>query len=456
MGKGSTVMRSPQRQLAPDSVGSGKRGQTSLRGIAKKARRECSHRFGNLYGELNAGLLKEAWRTLNKRAAGGVDRVTARDYEKDLDANIGNLVERLRAKRYRARLVRRHYIPKGDGRERPLGIPVLEDRLVQAGARLVLESIYEQEFLPTSFGYRPGVGARDAVQALGFNFQYGRFGYVVEADIRGFFDHLDHEWLCRMLRERIDDEAFIGLIRKWLKAGVLEPDGEVVHPEGGSPQGGVISPVLANVYLHYALDLWFERVVKRRCRGKALIVRYADDFVCAFQYRGDAEAFYRALPERLAKFGLEVAPEKTRMVRFSRFHPGRRRRFAFLGFEFHWDVDRGGEARLRRRTEPKRLRRSLHGVSEWVRHNRHLPIPRLFAVLSAKLRGYYNYFGVPGNSRLLRAFHREALRIVLKWLKRRSRKQRLNGWRFYVLLERYRVPEPRIVPYSEGPIPWLA
>jgi len=197
-----------------------------------------------------------------------------------------------------------------------------------------------------------------------------------------------------------------------------------VHPEDGSPQGGVIPPVLENVYLHYALDLWFEREVKRHCRGRALIVRYADDLVCAFQYRSDAQAFMRVLPKRLAKFGLEVVPEKTRLLRFSRFHPARPRRFSFLGFEFSWELDRGGEPRLRRRTDPKRLRRSLHALTEWARSARHLPLRQFFGVLSSKLRGHYTYFGVPGNSRMLGAFSVEALRIMLKWLKRRGRKQR--------------------------------
>lgn len=448
-------MRSPQRKLAPDVAGLDEREPTSLRAVANKARRDRSHRFGNLHGELDEGLLREAWRTLNKGAAGGVDRVTARDYEMDLDANIEALVGRLRSKRYRARLIRRRYIPKGDGRERALGIPVLEDRLVQAAARLVLEAVFEADFLPMSFGYRPGVGARDAVQALGFNLQYGRFGHVAEVDIRGFFDHLDHEWLCRMLRERIRDEAFIGLIRKWLKAGVLEPDGEVVHSEHGSPQGGVISPVLANVYLHYVLDVWFERVVKRHCRGRAMMVRYADDLVCAFQYRQDAQAFMQTLPKRLAKFGLAVASEKTRLLRFSRFHPGRSRRFSFLGFEFSWALDRRGEPRVHKRTDPKRLRRSLSALSERARAARHLPLRRYFEVLSSKLRGHFGYFGVPGNSCMLKAFHAEALRIALKWLRRRARKQGLNGWRFYALLKVFGVPEPRIVPWGRGLSPVL-
>ena len=395
-------------------------------------------------------MLKEAWRRLNKSAASGIDRVTARDYEQDLDANIKDLVERLKGKRYRAKAVRRHYIPKGEGKQRPLGIPVVEDKLLQTGVAMLLEAIYEPDFLPVSFGYRPGVGARDAVQALGFNLQYGRFGYMVEADIQGFFSHLNHDLLKGMLRERIADESFMGLIGQWLTVGVLEPDGSFLYPEAGTPQGGVVSPILANIYLHHGLDLWFEGVVKAHCRGKAMLIRYADDFVCAFQYREDAEAFYRVLPKRLAKFSLAVAPEKTRLLRFSRFHPGMRRRFAFLGFEFYWDMDRQGERRLMKRTARKKLGRALKEFSDWVKTHRHLPTKELFRQVAWKLRGHFNYFGLPGNSRSIQEFHGQALSILLKWLQRRNRRHRLNGWRFFRLVDLLGLPQPRIVPYPRS------
>jgi group II intron reverse transcriptase/maturase len=322
MGKDLTEVRSPQRKLMPDTDGSEQHEPTSLRGIAKRAGAREDHRFRDLYRELDAAFLHHCWHALNKRAASGVDRVTAEAYERDLDANIQNLVARLKTKRYRAKLVRRCYIPKDNGGHRPLGIPALEDRLVQLACAKLLQAIYEQDFLPLSYGYRPRRGAQDAVGDLGFNLQYGRFGHVVEADLKGFFDHIDHNWLLEMLALRIDDRAFLGLIRKWLKAGILDTDGCVLHPESGTPQGGIVSPVLANVYLHYALDLWFERVVKPRCAGQALLIRYTDDYVCALQYRRDAVRFQRVQPKRLAKFHLELAPDKTRTVRFSRFHPG--------------------------------------------------------------------------------------------------------------------------------------
>ena len=225
----------------------------------------------------------------------------------------------------------------------------------------------EQDFLVCSYGYRPGCGAGDAVRDLTFDLQYGRYGYVVEADIKGFFDQMGHDWLWEMLRLRINDRAFLHLIRKWLKAGILETDGQVIHPDTGTPQGGVVSPPLANVYLHYALDIWFERVVKPGCGDGAMMVRYADDFVCAFRYREEAERFYKPLPARLAKFQLEVAEEKTRILRFSRFHPSRKYRFSFLGFESSWEKYRQGLLRVKRRTARKKLQGASQRIKEWIK-----------------------------------------------------------------------------------------
>lgn len=278
-GKGVTVLCRPQRQLVPDKVGPENLEPTFLRGLSIKAGMDPAHRFQNLYGCLDESLLRLAWSKLNKHGAPGIDRVTIAQYGENLDENIQALVERLKRGEYRSRLIRRKYIPKGKGKERPLGIPVVEDRLLQGAVRLLLEAIYEHDFLPLSYGYRLGVGAQQAVKDLTVELQFGRYGYVVEADIQGFFDALDHEWLLEMLRERIDDEPFLGLIVSWLKAGILERDGTLLYPEAGTPQGGTVSPVLANIYLHYVLDLWFERMVKPRCRGQAYIIRFADDCV---------------------------------------------------------------------------------------------------------------------------------------------------------------------------------
>jgi group II intron reverse transcriptase/maturase len=417
--------------------------QTSLQGIAKKAKSQRKYRFRNLYGMLDEGLLWECWRDIRKDAAYGVDRVSAEQYEQDLAENIRRLVERLKRKSYRAKLIRRHYILKEDGKWRPLGIPVVEDKLLQLAVLRILEAIYEQDFLRCSYGYRPGVGALDAVDWLTIKLQFGRYQYVVEADIKGFFDNIDHDWMMRMLAERIDDRALLGLIRKWLKAGVLETDGKIVHPVTGTPQGGIVSPILANVYLHYALDLWFWRVFEPRCKGEACLIRYADDYVAGFERQQDAERFYREMGERLGKFGLELSAEKTRVISFSRSGVGNC--FEFLGFEFRWGKDRSGKDHLERRTLRKKLRGSLKRFTKWIKENRHLRLKVLFERLNGKLCGYYNYYGVNGNYASLKQFFGYAMRIVMKWLNRRSQRKSYNWTGFVELLRHYHVERPRIV-----------
>ena len=270
----------------------------ALQGLAQKAKRQPGYRFRNLYGMLNEAFLKQCWRDIRKDAASGVDHGSAQAYEPHLDANIHHLVERLKQKRYRAKLVRRHYIPKGDGTQRPLGSPAVEDKLLQRAVARLLEAIYEQDFLRCSYGYRPHVGALEAVDTLTIKLQFDRYAWVVEADITKFFDTIDHDWMVRMWAERIDDGALLRLVQKWLKAGVLDTDGQVLHPVTGTPQGGTVSPILANGFLHYALDLWFEKVVKQPCRGEACLIRYADDFVGAFEVQAEAERFYKVLGQR--------------------------------------------------------------------------------------------------------------------------------------------------------------
>ena len=419
--------------------------QTSLQGIAKKAKEQKQHRFQDLYRMLNEENLLDCWRYIRKDAAYGVDRVSAQEYEENLEENIKNLVERLKRKSYRAKLVRRKYIPKGEGKMRPLGIPATEDKLLQLAVKRILEAIYEQDFMRCSYGYRPEVGALNAVDKLTVKLQFGRYYFIVEADIKGYFENIDHEWLVRMLEERIDDRALIQLIEKWLKAGILEPDGTVVHPVTGTPQGGIASPVLSNVYLHYVLDLWFHRVFKKGCKGEACLIRYADDFVCAFQYQVDAERFYSALRERMEKFRLELATEKTRIISFNRNAPDGKSRFDFLGFEFYWGKDRKRRPHLKRRTSRKKLRSSIRRFTEWCKKNRNLEPRVLFRRLRAKLRGYYNYYGVMGNSKSLEQFYYQVKRILYKWLNRRSQRRSYNWKGFEQLLEHYGVERPRII-----------
>jgi len=418
--------------------------QTSLQAIADKAASQPGYRFCNLYGMLNEGMLKDSWRFIRREAAYGVDRVSAEGYEQNLEENIHQLVGGLKQKRYRAKLVRRRYIPKGNGKFRPLGIPATQDKLLQLAVKRILEAIYEQDFLRCSFGYRPNVGALDAVDKLTVKLQFGKYNFVVEADIKGFFDNLDHEWLLKMLAERIDDKALLWLIKKWLKAGVLDTDGEVLHPVTGTPQGGIVSPILANVYLHYALDLWFQKVVVPHCSGEACLIRYADDFVCAFEKQEDAQRFYEALGKRLGKFGLELSEEKTRVIPFSPTIRSGKTNFDFLGFEFRWGKDRAGKPNVKRRTARKNLRSSLKRFNEWCKKNRHLRLPELFKQLNAKLRGYFNYYGVIGNFSSLMVFFYRALRMLMKFLNRRSQRGSYNWAGFLQLIEQFGVVKPHI------------
>jgi group II intron reverse transcriptase/maturase len=444
MGKAVTEVRSPQRKLMPDKAGLGEHEQTSLRGIAQTAAANKQHRFRNLYGMLTLSALTLAWRSLNKNAASGVDKVTAEQYEEDLAENLENLLIRLKGKSYKAKLVKRKYIPKENGKFRPLGIPALEDKIVQKAVATILEAIYEQDFLDMSFGYRPNRSPRMAVDELNFQLQYRGFGYVVEADIKGFFDNMSHDLILELLSKRIDDKAFLNLIRKWLKAGILEPDGGVKYPDTGSPQGSIVSPILSNVYLHYALDKWFDEVVKPRCSGNVAMFRFADDWLCCFQYGVDARQFYRVLPKRLGRYNLEVEPSKTRILRFSRFHPGMKRRFTFLGFEFYWMNDREGLPRVMKRTSRKKLQGGVQRIKDWIRCSRHLPKKVFFSKLKAKLNGHYNYYYTRGNSRSVWRFYDAALVQCYKWLNRRSQRKSLTWSQFKKLWEQMGVPKPRV------------
>lgn len=439
-----TEVRSPHRKLIPDKAGSEVDEQTSLRGIAQTANSNKAHRFRNLYRHLTPGLLKLDWNRLNKQSAIADDDITVKQYEEQLEEHLQQLAERLKAKRYKTKLVKRQYILKENGKARPLGIPALEDKIVQRAVAMLLEAIYEQDFLDNSYGYRPQRSAKDAVSDLTFQLQYGVYGYLVEADIKGFFDNIDHTLLLELLAQRIDDKAFLHLISKWLKAGILEPEGEVIHPETGTPQGGLVSPILANVYLHHVLDKWFMEEVKPRLRGRAILCRYADDWVCAFQYRHDAERYYEVLPKRLQRFNLAVELSKTKLLRFSRFHPSRKRTFCFLGFEFYWFKDRRGTARVTKRTAPKKQRAALQRIKAWVKSKRHLTSRLFFAALSRKLIGHYNYYYVRGNSRSVWCFYGQVMKHVFKWLNRRSQRKSYTWKGFNQLLAYIDVPKPRV------------
>jgi len=422
--------------------------QTSLRGIAKRAKEVPKHRFGNLYSLLNEKNLTCCFPQLNRKAAPGVDAVDWTAFESNLQENVSHLVTALKEKWYKAKLVRRRNIPKPGGKQRPLGIPVIGDKLVQTAAAQILSAIFEQDFLPCSHGYRRGKGPQRAALELSQRLHRGRFRWVVDADIKGFFDHIDHEWLMEMLEQRINDRAFLGLIHKWLKAGILEEDGRVVYPVTGTPQGGVVSAVLANIYLHYALDLWFEKVVKPGCNGDVMLMRFADDFVCCFQYREDERRFSKVLGKRLGKFELELSDEKTQVIKFTRFETENNNGFTFLGFEFRWGLSRAGKPLMTMRTSKQKFRAALSAILSWIKKDRsRLGTGALLTKVKQKLQGHFNYYGVSGNYEMLSKFHYQVCRLVFKWLNRRTQRKSCNWAGFKEMLSYFKVPRPRIIGY---------
>lgn len=429
---------SKKRETSETSAGKVRPGrlmQTSLPAIAQAARKDKTRRFRGLYSMLNRANFEVAYRALRRNAAAGVDGVTYREYGKELARNLADLEERLKEKRYRARLVRRTFIPKSNGKLRPLGIPALEDKIVQYVVREILQSLYESLFLDCSYAYRPARSPRQAVEKLREELM-SQCVWVVECDITGFFDNIDHGWMVKMLEQRINDNALIGLIRKWLKAGILEPDGGVSHPERGTPQGSIVSPILANIYLHYVLDQWFKKETHRSMTGKTVFIRYADDFVAAFKYHTDAARFHRALPGRLKRFGLSTAGEKTRKFMFNRFRKEDSETFTFLGFEFRWILSRRGKDIIHLRTSRKKLRRIILELKQWLKKHQSKRLKWVMGMVKAKLRGLYTYFGVKGNSASLREMYFLYRRTMYRMLNRRSQRKSFN-WRTFSFILRF-------------------
>ena len=417
-----------------------------LQRVAKMAKESPGLAFTALAHHITVDLLRAAHRRTRKDGAVGVDGRTSADFEIDLERNLQSLIDRAKSGRYRAPPVRRVLIPKGDGRNRPIGIPTHEDKVLQRGVAMVLESIYEQDFLPCSFGFRPRRSAHGALSALREGLMSMRGGWVLEADIRDFFGTLDHAQLREILRQRVRDGVVLRLIGKWLKAGVLE-DGRYQRSDSGTPQGGVISPLLANVYLHEVLDLWFHREVLPRLRGAAFLVRYADDFVIAFEREDDARRVSDVLPRRLSRYGLKLHPEKTRLLDFR--SPWTRGSdplsFDLLGFTHYWGKSRRGAPVIQRKTAKSRFRRALRATSQWCRVHRHAPIAFQHAALCRKLRGHCAYYGLTGNARALVLFRHMMLQTWRKWLRRRSNKARKSWQWFDQLIERYPLPPARVV-----------
>jgi group II intron reverse transcriptase/maturase len=420
----------------------------TLSALGTKAEKDPKHRFRSLARLLDRQMLGEAFRKLKRRAAPGIDGVTHDEYAQHLDENLLALESRLKDGTYRAQPVKRRWIAKsGSKKLRPLGIPVLEDKIVQQAVRMILEPIWENDFADESIGYRPGRGARKATQELGEALHDGRHRWVVEADIRGFFDHINHDWLVKMLEERIADRSLIRIIRKWLKAGVMEELEHWSPSTEGTPQGGVISPLLGNIYLHFVQDLWIKKVVAKESKGSVLFRRYADDSIVCFERKDDAEAYLRALPERLAKFGLELAEEKSALVKFNRWEGGSSGKFTFLGFDFYWGKSRHNPNywRVRRTTDPKKFRAGLAKLKDWLKKSRSMPLRELLATLKRKLQGHWNYYGVIGNSKQTGRFAYWARWLVYKWLNRRSQRKSFTVASFDAAWERWQMPVPRVI-----------
>jgi RNA-directed DNA polymerase len=417
-----------------------------LQRIAKMAMEAPQVAFTTLAHHIDVELLHAAYKRTRKDGAVGVDGQTAANFEQELESNLQSLVDRLKSGTYFAPPVRRVHIPKGDGRTRPIGIPTFEDKVLQRAVVMVLEAIYEQDFLACSYGFRPGRSAHDALEALWKGLMGLGGGWVVEVDIRSFFDDVDHGQLRSFLDQRVRDGVVRRAIDKWLNAGVLE-NGATHRVDAGTPQGGVISPLLANVYLHHVLDEWFECEVKPRLEGESFLVRYADDFVIGCANERDALRVMEVLPKRFGKYNLTLNAAKTKLVDF-RQPPrggGGHASFELLGFTHFWGTSRKGRPVVQRKTSPSRFRRALKRINEWCRHSRHRPVAEQYQVLSTKVRGHYGYFGITGNSRAIARFLHEVERLWRRWLDRRSSRAKMTWDRFRVLLHRYSLPQPRIV-----------
>jgi group II intron reverse transcriptase/maturase len=423
---------------------------TSLEWIGQRARERKTEQFTNLLSHIKVPLLKEAYLRLRKDAAPGVDGITWSEYGEELDARLLDLQDRVHRGNYHPQPVRRVHIPKGDGRTRPLGIPSLEDKIVQQAARMILEPIYEREFLGFSYGFRPGRSQHDALDALAVAIRK-KVDWVLDADIRAFFDTIDHARLQQFIEHRIGDRRMVRLLMKWVRAGVME-EGGLREVREGAPQGAVISPLLSNIYLHYALDLWAASWRSRHANGDMYIVRYADDFVMGFQREQDARAMHSALAERLAQFGLQLHAEKTRVIRFGRFAhrdcrlDGRERpeTFTFLGFTHIQTVEPNGVSRLIRRTSHKKKAAKLAALQNEMRRRRHDKPSEQYAWLSSVLRGHYNYYGVPSNHAALASMRYQLRELWHRQLQRRSQRACWNRNERERFDERFPLPSPRI------------
>ena len=448
--KGSAVMDRGDRDTSSTHRG-GPRKSTKLPSLSVRAGEKPRIRFTSLAHYLTVDFLRECFRELKRNKASGVDGVTVEEYGINLEENLKDLVGRLKGKCYRPQPARRIYIPKLKGGARPLGIPAVEDKIVQMGLKKILEAIFEVDFLDVSYGFRPGRSSHQALEVLDRAVMRRSVNWVVDMDVEKFFDTVDHKWMMKCLEVRIADPNILRLIGRFLRAGVME-DGKYYQVDRGTPQGGILSPLLANIYLHYCLDLWFEKKVKKKLKGYARFIRYADDFVVCFQKEEEAEEFGRVLRQRLSKFGLTASEEKSRIISFGRYpyytawEEGKRlETFDFLGFTHYGTQTRKRYFKLGRKTSRTRYRQKLKETNRWLKDVRNM-IKRedWWKVLRLKLIGHYRYYGVSGNMRDLKAFYNQTVKLAYKWINRRSQKKSYNITQFYKMLEYKPLPKPKI------------
>ncbi len=425
--------------------------KTKLDLITKHAAEDKNFKFTSLAHLLNEDSLKECFHMLNKRKAAGIDNVTYEEYELYLNTNIRKLVIRMKEGKYYPQPVKRVYIPKGEGKFRPLGIPALEDKIVQMGVTRILDAIFEPNFLDCSYGFRMGMGCHQALKQIDNIIMTKPVNHIIDADIRSFFDNVEHGWMMRMLEEKIADKNFLKIINRFLKVGVME-EGKLYPTDVGTPQGGIISPTLSNIYLHYVLDLWVEKVVKERAQGFVELVRYCDDFVILVQRKEEAEKILEKLEERFNKFGLDLSKEKTRLIEYGRYAEANAEKagrkpdtFDFLGFTHYCDKSRKGNFKVGRKTKKKKLNAKLKEMNEWLKTVRNLvKLEGWWEILKAKIRGHYEYYGVSGNYASICVFYKRCCKLAYKWINRRSQKKSMNWDQFYGYLGQFPLPKPVI------------
>jgi RNA-directed DNA polymerase len=456
-GEGRPPIKENAGQPNTYSTQSGKGVSQGLAGVRKAAKNNKEMKFTALLHHLTVDLLRESFYSLKRKAAPGVDGVTWQEYENGLEDRLTDLHGRVHRGAYRAMPSRRVYIEKADGRQRPLAVPALEDKLVQQAVVTILNQIYEEDFLGFSYGFRPGRSQHQALDALSYALLKKKVNYVLDADIRGFFDNLDKSWLVQFVEHRVADPRILRLIQKWLNAGVME-EGEWSNTKTGSPQGSVISPLLANIYLHYTFDLWVDMWRKKWAHGEVVVIRYADDVISGFQHQADADRFLENVRERLGKFGLELHPDKTRRIEFGRFAEQNRERrgegkpetFDFLGFTHICGKNGLGRFAVRRKTIRKRMGAKLRQLKQELRRRMHDPVRQTGQWLKSVVQGYFNYYAVPGNLDSLSVFRHRAL--VLWWhsIRRRSQKRRINWTRMLVLAHRWLPPPQTLHPFPDA------